>query len=383
MGGRFWLAVVASGACGVWLGCGASGAFACETNSQCGDGGLCQPTGYCSFADDECESGQAYGGAAPSGVAGQCVPVDDATTDVGDTGPELGTSGDGEGDGTTTGLDVDSSGDTLALTSGASTSEGSSSSGPAIAESSSDDGSSSSGEPVTRVTEGLLVLYDFSVASGDVVEDLSGLEPLMPLTVQPVGGSPSWGAEGLVFDGAGIAAVGGSSSKVRSGLQATTTMSVEAWVTPAQQTQEGPTRIVTLSLDASERSFTLGHGGLTENPDTMLGFGESFVGRLQTTDTVGINGTPGLVTESLIELQPMHVVMTHDEDSQFAIWVDGELAASETRTGLFDAWSTEHIFAVGNEITLERPYAGTVHLVAVYDRALSSSEILQNLEAGY
>ena len=376
---------MASSACGVWLGCAAAGAFACETNSQCGDGGVCQPTGYCSFADDECESGQAYGGAAPSGVADKCVPVDDPDTEGGDTtGPELGTSGDGEGDGTTTGGDLDSSGDTLALTSGASTSEGSSSSGPAVSESSSDDGSSSSsGQPVTRVTDGLLVLYDFSVASGDVVEDLSGLEPLMPLTVQPVGGSPSWGAEGLVFDGGGIAAPEGSSSKVRLGLQATNTMSVEAWVTPSEPTQEGPARIVTLSLDSTERSFTLGHGGTNVNPDTMLGFGESYVARLQTTDTMGTNGTPALLTESLIVLQPMHVVVTHDEESELAIWVDGALVASETRTGAFDEWSTEHILAVGNEITLERPYVGTVHLVAVYDRALSNSEIQQNLEAGY
>jgi len=385
VGGRLWLAV-AAGSCGVWLGCNASGAFACETNSQCGDGGLCQSTGYCSFDDDECESGQAYGGAAPPGVAGKCVPVDDAETAGGDTtGPQPVSTGDGEGDATTTGGDVDDSsgGDTLALTSGASTSAAESSTGPELGDSSGDDDGSSSGEPIARVTDGLLVLYEFTIGSGDIVEDLSGTDPAMPLSVQPVGGSPSWVAGGLHFDGGGIAAVQGSSSKVRLGLQATNTLSVEAWVTPSELSQEGPSRIVTFSLDSTERSFTLGHGGVTENPDTMLGFGESFVARLQTTDSMGTNGTPGLVTESLVELEPMHVVMTHDEDSEFSVWVDGELVASEARTGTFDNWSTEHVLGVGNEISLNRPYFGTVHLVAVYDRALSQSEIQQNHAAGY
>ncbi len=58
------------------LSCSGSGTFVCESDEQCrtsGDDGLCQPTGYCSFPDGACASGQRYGSAAPGTIAGECV----------------------------------------------------------------------------------------------------------------------------------------------------------------------------------------------------------------------------------------------------------------------------------------------------------------------
>src|SRR5688500_13819985 len=56
-------------------GCGQA-TFACMTDSECvSDGfeGMCQPSGYCSFGDPQCESGQRYGSHAPSSLASECV----------------------------------------------------------------------------------------------------------------------------------------------------------------------------------------------------------------------------------------------------------------------------------------------------------------------
>jgi hypothetical protein len=55
--------------------CSAAG-FACVDASDCQDGslsGVCEPSGYCSFGDDSCDSGQRYGAHAPSELAGMCV----------------------------------------------------------------------------------------------------------------------------------------------------------------------------------------------------------------------------------------------------------------------------------------------------------------------
>jgi hypothetical protein len=41
-----------------------------------------------------------------------------------------------------------------------------------------------------------------------------------------------------------------------------------------------------------------------------------------------------------------------------------------------------HLFSIGNEASLSRPYAGVIRLVAVYDRALGDAEIQQNFAAG-
>ncbi len=99
------LAAIVAGSC--------SSTFSCTDDSECtneGSNGVCQPaTGFCSFPDDKCESGQRYGDLAPDGLAGTCVPA--------------GTAGDGTTTGTTPG------------TGGAATSDDGSSSGPSVADS--------------------------------------------------------------------------------------------------------------------------------------------------------------------------------------------------------------------------------------------------------
>jgi hypothetical protein len=49
-----------------------AGAFACVDDASC-SGGVCQGSGYCSFADADCGSGQRYGEHAPAELAGACV----------------------------------------------------------------------------------------------------------------------------------------------------------------------------------------------------------------------------------------------------------------------------------------------------------------------
>src|SRR5262245_29398688 len=68
-----WLAAWASA---VGLACGLQAAFACESAADCIDGGVagtCESTGFCSFPDDACDSGQRYGKHAGGGLGDSCV----------------------------------------------------------------------------------------------------------------------------------------------------------------------------------------------------------------------------------------------------------------------------------------------------------------------
>lgn len=47
--------------------------FNCQDDDDCGGDGTCQASGYCSFPDAGCESGQRYGDLAGAGLAGECV----------------------------------------------------------------------------------------------------------------------------------------------------------------------------------------------------------------------------------------------------------------------------------------------------------------------
>lgn len=69
--------------------------FFCDTSEDCvskGGGGACEPTGYCSFPDPDCDTNRRYGKLAPSRLAGTCVPRSDDTEASSGTASTSGTS---------------------------------------------------------------------------------------------------------------------------------------------------------------------------------------------------------------------------------------------------------------------------------------------------
>lgn len=69
-------------AVGVVLGC-KHDPYVCNASAQCVEGGItgtCQPSGFCSFPDAACESGERYESNAGDGLAGQCVDDSNSAT---------------------------------------------------------------------------------------------------------------------------------------------------------------------------------------------------------------------------------------------------------------------------------------------------------------
>lgn len=85
----------AAGGLGMLGGCFGADAFLCESDVACQQGGVsgqCQPSGYCSFPDDECASGQRYGAHAEGSLAGECVGPGAAGSDSGSSDDGVSTS---------------------------------------------------------------------------------------------------------------------------------------------------------------------------------------------------------------------------------------------------------------------------------------------------
>ncbi len=75
-------------------GCSPDEEFQCLEDSACSNDGIegvCQPTGYCSFPDPDCESGYRYGDLADA-FAQQCVPVDGGSSGMVDPATSSGSS---------------------------------------------------------------------------------------------------------------------------------------------------------------------------------------------------------------------------------------------------------------------------------------------------
>ncbi len=229
--------------------------------------------------------------------------------------------------------------------------------------------------PVGRVSAGLVALYTFDEGAGDIVHDVAGRQPALDLRIDDPAAT-RWRAGGLeVLAPARIASTGPASG-ITAAARATNEVTVEAWISPAELEQEGPARVVSLSLDALHRNVTLGHGLWGEQPRKVYDV------RLRTTAT-DENGSDSLTTPAgAVRAGPQHVVFTRAADGQRRIYVDGRVAAAGVLAGDLSGWDERYRLILANEATADRPWLGTFDLVAIYGRALNPAEVAQNHAAG-
>ncbi len=128
---------------------------------------------------------------------------------------------------------------------------------------------SASAANADRVTDGLVVLYTLEEGSGGTVHDVSGVTPALDI-INNTPTATTWITGGVRVNTTTVFASPGAASKIISRCMTTNQITVEAWVRPANLTQAGPARILTLSLDGSYRNFTLG-----QSQDTLVWGGTS------------------------------------------------------------------------------------------------------------
>jgi len=212
---------------------------------------------------------------------------------------------------------------------------------------------------------GLIALYEFDEGGGGVVHDRSGhgeaadLQISDPAHVEWEDGRLTLRQSTLIRSakpfGRGVAAIKKSKE-----------VSIEAWVESADPEQAGPARIVSLSAGASERNLTLGQ-------DKGM-----FEVRVRTPQ-VGANGIPGLQSpDRLAAPRLSHLVFTRDPAGEGRLYLDGEPIAVTATAGDFSNWNDGFHLMLGNESTGDRPWRGTYHRVALYDRVLQPDEITAN-----
>ncbi|HHJ12768.1 MAG TPA: LamG domain-containing protein [Gammaproteobacteria bacterium] len=223
-----------------------------------------------------------------------------------------------------------------------------------------------------RYESDVIALYEFKSGSGNVAVDSSGVEPALNLTLS---GDVNW------VGGWGIEIVNGraqgsttASKKLADLIKATGEYSIEAWVAPANVTQEGPARIVSYSAGTGARNFTLG----------QTQYNYDFMHRSSTTDA---NGEPMLSTADADEdLQAtlQHVVLTYDPINGRRIYVNGVFTddTDPVAPGNLNDWDDTFALVLGNEVSGDRQWQGQIRLLAIHNRALTQEQIQQNFDVG-
>ena len=169
-----------------------------------------------------------------------------------------------------------------------------------------------------RVTDDLLVLYEFLEGSGDTVADTSGNGTPLNLTIANPGNTSWTSGGGLSIDSPTVVSSSIAAAKISSAVVASDEITVEAWVAPANTTQTGPARIVSMSADSTNRNFTLGQDADVYNQ------------RLRTTATDS-NGEPPVTSpSSSVSTAMTHVVYTRDNTGAAVMYLDGSSVTTDT-----------------------------------------------------
>ena len=228
-----------------------------------------------------------------------------------------------------------------------------------------------------RYEDAQIALWEFKTGNGLIAYDTSGDDPAIDLNFS---GDVTWfGGWGITI-GTDMAQGPGkaqgsttASKKLFDVIQDSGEFSIEAWVIPANVTQE-MSRILSYSAGATTRNFTL--------QQTLYNY--DF--QLRTTET-SLNGDPALSTPAMDEVLQatlQHVVATYDPINGRSIYVNGALVtnADPIPGGTLVDWQDTFAMVLGNEASSDSVWEGTFRLAAVHRRALTQAQIVQNYDAG-
>ena len=228
-----------------------------------------------------------------------------------------------------------------------------------------------------RYENAQVALWEFKTGNGLVAYDTSGVDPAIDLNFS---GDVSWyGGWGITV---GVDAAQGpgkaqgstaSSKKLHDVLVESGEFSIEAWVVPANVTQE-MSRIVSYSAGQTTRNFSLNQ--TLYNYDFLL-----------RTNETSLNGDPQLSTpdaDEVLQATLQHVVATYSPIDGRRIYVNGNLVtmADPVPGGTFVDWQDNFALILGNEASSDGVFEGTFRLAAIHRRALTQEQIQQNFDAG-
>jgi len=222
-----------------------------------------------------------------------------------------------------------------------------------------------------RYEDAQIALWEFMTGQGLTAFDTSGVDPAIDLNFS---GNVEWfSGWGITINDGKAQASTTSSRKLFEILQESGEFSIEAWVVPANVTQEDA-RIVSYSAGAQARNFTL--------QQTLYDY--DF--QLRTTQT-SLNGDPALSTpaaDEVLQATLQHVVATYNPIDGRRIYVNGELMTQTDPIpgGTLIDWQDTFAFVLGNEASNDGLWQGTFRLAAIHRRALTQEQIVQNFDVG-
>ncbi len=223
-----------------------------------------------------------------------------------------------------------------------------------------------------RYEGSLIAKYEFKTGTGLVAYDTSGVEPSVDLNFS---GNVNWVGGWGVTIGAGGKLQGTSqaSAKLYNQITASGEYTIEAWAAPANVAQTDAV-LVGYSAGPSAHNFEM----------TQSMYNYNFLAQSSKTNAMGSPALSTATAAMVAQATLQHIVMTYDAINGRQIYVNGNLVASgdAQKGGDFSAWDNTFALVLGNEISNNHTFNGTLRLVAIYNRALTPAQVQLNYNAG-
>jgi hypothetical protein len=223
-----------------------------------------------------------------------------------------------------------------------------------------------------RYENAQIALWEFKTGSGLIAYDSSGVDPAINLNLSQ---AVTWyGGWGITTNGGRAQGLTTTSTKLANIIQESGEFSIEAWVIPANVTQEDAS-IVTYSAGDMDRNFTVrqnlyDYRYLLRTSETSL---DGVTEQLSTPDGADV-----------LQATLQHVVATYHPIDGRRIYVNGDLVSpvDPVPGGTLIDWQSNFAFILGSDASGNSSWEGTIRLAAMHRRALTQEQVTQNFDVG-
>ncbi|MFI5315293.1 MAG: LamG domain-containing protein [Myxococcota bacterium] len=239
-----------------------------------------------------------------------------------------------------------------------------------------------------RFQGNMIAHWKFEEGTGTIAADTAPVGPTMNLTLS---GGYTWQSGGGVafVDPGGLAIADPNDSKklydqIASG-SGSQEYSIETWVVPANTTQgsvDNPARILSYAKDADHHNFMLGQAlyayDAFHRTNTLLP-------KLSGADRLaGMPNMPTSDTAQVLQANLQHAVVTFDQTHGRRFYVNGVFTGDVDTVPASPLvnWDPSYRFSIGREPSNNRRWYGTVKSAAIFNKALTAAQIMQNFMAG-
>jgi hypothetical protein len=216
-----------------------------------------------------------------------------------------------------------------------------------------------------------VALYELDEGAGSNVRDSSGIEPVVDLFIADES-TVVWVDGALEVTARAIIKSTDPATKIANASVASGESSVEVWATPANTSQVGPARVISLGLDETAHNFMIGAQGA------------EYRARFHTTETDG-DGSPELIANNVVTTGLTHLVLTQASTGHRRLYVDGVLVVEDDDlAGTTTSWDNTAVLAFANEVNNAgtRFWQGRLHRVAIFAAAFSGQDVFERFLAG-